>query len=74
MAEAFNYRGCWSFPIHTTARKFVGTFAVYWRKPRKATSRDVEFAGLVTQTAAIIIARHLDAEQRKRAEVAHHKL
>ncbi|MBN9522247.1 GAF domain-containing protein [bacterium] len=27
-AARFDYRGCWSFPIHTEAGRFVGTFAV----------------------------------------------
>jgi PAS domain S-box-containing protein len=70
MAEKFDYRGCWSFPIHTAAGQFVGTFAMYFRQPRAASSRDLEFAELVTQTAAIIIVRHTDAEERRRAEEA----
>ena len=70
LAEKIDFRGCWSFPIHTTAKKYVGTFALYWRKPREATTRDLEFAALVTQTAGIIIARHSDLEVCRRAEVA----
>jgi len=70
MTEMFDYRACWSFPIHTMAGKFVGTFAAYFRQAREASSRDVRFAELVTQTAAIIIARHIDAELRKSAEEA----
>jgi two-component system CheB/CheR fusion protein len=70
MAEKFDYRGCWSFPIHTAAGKFMGTFAAYFRQPRAATPRDEMFGELVTQTAAIIIARHIDAELRKSAEAA----
>lgn len=70
LAEKFDYRGCWSFPIHTTAGKYVGSFALYWRKPREANQRDIEFAALVTQTAGMIIARHCDMEVRRRAEEA----
>jgi two-component system CheB/CheR fusion protein len=70
MAQKFDYRGCWSFPLHTTAGNFVGTLALYFRKPREATPLDLEFAQLVTQTAAIIVARHMDAELRKSAERA----
>ena len=70
MAEKFDYRGCWSFPVHTVAGRFVGTFAIYSRQPREASPRDLEFAELVTQTAAIIIVRHTDAEERRRAETA----
>ena len=40
MAEKFGYRGCWSFPVHTAAGRFVGTFAVYWPQPRDADIAD----------------------------------
>jgi PAS domain S-box-containing protein len=70
MAQKADFRGCWSFPIRTTAGTFVGTFAVYWQQPREATSQDLELAALVTQAAAIIIARHTDAEMRREAEDA----
>jgi GAF domain-containing protein/AmiR/NasT family two-component response regulator len=70
LAERFEYRGCWSFPIHTSAGKFIGTFAVYRRQPREATRRDVEFASLLTHAAAIIMSRHTEAEVRQRAEEA----
>jgi PAS domain S-box-containing protein len=70
LAEQAGYRGCWSFPIHTSAGKFVGTFAVYSRQPRDATVQEVEFAQLIAQTAAMIIARHSDADVRRRAEDA----
>lgn len=67
MAARFGYRGCWSFPIHTADRRFAGTFALYWPEPREATANDTELAGRITQTAAMIIARHERAEQRRSA-------
>ncbi len=70
MAERFDYRGCWSFPIHTSAGKFVGTFAVYSRQPREAIRRDLDLASLLTQTASIIISQHTEAQVRKQAEEA----
>jgi PAS domain S-box-containing protein len=70
MAAKFGYRGCWSFPLHSIAGKFVGTLAVYSREPRSAEERDLELARLMTQTAAIIVARHWDSENRLRAEIA----
>src|ERR1700722_1921718 len=42
MAARFGYRGCWSFPIHTAARRFAGTFALYWPESREATANDTE--------------------------------
>jgi PAS domain S-box-containing protein len=70
MAEKFDYRGCWSFPIHTAAGKFVGTLAIYSRQPREATKRDVELGSLLTHTASIIVSRHKETESRKKAEQA----
>src|SRR5262245_38986627 len=70
LAEKFHYHGCWSFPIHTATGTFIGTLAVYWPHPREATRLDLELAGLMTQSAAIIIARHTDAEVRRQAEDA----
>lgn len=70
LAERFDYRSCWSFPIHTSAKRFVGTLAVYWRHPREAAQRDLQLASLLTQTASVIIAQHLEAEKRERVEIA----
>ncbi|MBV9761201.1 MAG: PAS domain S-box protein [Acidobacteriaceae bacterium] len=70
LAEKFDYRGCWSFPIRSSAGKFVGTLAIYWRQPRDAARRELDLAELITQTAAIIIVRHTDALERARAETA----
>ena len=70
LAERFDYRGCWSFPIHNSAGKYVGTFAIYSRRPREATERDLELASLLTHTASIIIAQHAESEARGQAESA----
>jgi signal transduction histidine kinase/CheY-like chemotaxis protein len=74
LAERFDYRGCWSFPVHTSAGKFVGTFAVYSRQPREPTQRDRELASALTHTAAIIISRHAEVEERKQAQEDLHNL
>jgi two-component system, chemotaxis family, CheB/CheR fusion protein len=66
----FEFRGCWSFPVETTAGKVIGTFAMYHRDPRDATPRDVELATLLTRAAALIISRYQEAEKRARAEAA----
>ena len=70
MARRFDYRGCWSFPIHSSAGRYVGTFAIYSRNPRKATARDLELASLMTHTASIILSRHTESEARQHAEDA----
>lgn len=70
MARRFQYRGCWSFPIHSRKGEFVGTFALYWPQPAKAGSSDIEVANLVTNTAGIIIGRDLEARHRRAAEAS----
>ena len=70
LAEKFDYRACWSFPVNSATGKFVGTLAIYSPRPREATPQEIEFAQMVVQTAAIIIARHMDAEVRRRTEQA----
>jgi two-component sensor histidine kinase len=67
LAERYRFRGCWSFPIETVASKVVGTFAIYFESPREATPRDYASAAALTRTAAIIISRNQEAEERARA-------
>ncbi|KRB49240.1 hypothetical protein ASE04_18910 [Rhizobium sp. Root708] len=68
MAMRHGYRGCWSFPIHSSTGAYVGTFALYWPEPRAATADDVRLADLITQSAAIIIARDIDAARLRESE------
>lgn len=70
LAERFDFRGCWSFPIRTAAGKFVGTLAIYSRRPREARDCDLELCSLLTRTASIIISQHFELEARKQAEAA----
>jgi two-component sensor histidine kinase len=67
LAERYDYRGCWSFPIETMTGKVVGTFAMYFRGPRAATPRDYARAAIVTRTAAIIISHSREAKERDEA-------
>jgi len=70
LAQRFDYRGCWSFPIHSAAGTLVGTLALYWREPREATARDVQLALLLTILVFFIFAGHRESEIRKQAEHA----
>jgi GAF domain-containing protein len=57
LAAAFNYRGCWSFPIEGRGGKIFGTFSMYFKNPSQANDRDIQFASIMTDTAAEIIGR-----------------
>ena len=70
LAETFDYRACWSFPVHTAGREFIGTLAVYSREPREATARDQEIGALLARTASIIIAKNRELQARQEAEDA----
>jgi PAS domain S-box-containing protein len=70
LAEEYDFRGCWSFPIETRAGKPIGTFAMYFASAREATPHDLALADVVTQAAAIIISHHTEAQERTRAEEA----
>ena len=70
LAKEHDFRGCWSFPIETRDGKPVGTFAMYFTTAREAGPHDLALADVVTHTAAIIISRHTEAQERARAEEA----
>lgn len=70
VAEKYDYRGCWSFPIKTKDNKAMGSFAMYFRNPRKAGFKDIVLADIVTQSAALIISNYTDIQERERAEQA----
>jgi len=75
LAEKYDYRGCWSFPVESAGGQLVGSFAWYFREPRSATPEDLELAQSLVGTASIIIThnRNLlaarESEQRLRALV-----
>jgi len=68
LAERYQFRACWSFPIETLSGKVVGTFAMYFKSPRCATPRDLESATVLARAAAIIICQSQEAEDRAHAE------
>ncbi|MDR5761245.1 chemotaxis protein CheB [Caballeronia sp. LZ035] len=59
LAEKFGYRGCWSFPVESTEGSLIGSLAMYSGEPRQPTSMDLELAEAFTQTAGVIIGRHV---------------
>ncbi len=55
LAEEYGYRGCWSFPVETTAGELVGTFTLYFPEPRSPRPDELDFAEALCSSAAIII-------------------
>ena len=62
LAEKANLRACWSDPIISSTGNILGTFAIYFREPRKPTQSDLDFIGDSARLAAIAI-EHKQAEQ-----------
>jgi PAS domain S-box-containing protein len=50
-------RACWSTPIHSSDKRVLGTFAIYWREPRRPTDEDQKAINQVTHLAAVAIER-----------------
>jgi signal transduction histidine kinase len=68
LAREHGFRACWSFPIRSFGGKVLGTFALYHPAVREPDSRDLDLVNLLAETAAVLIGRHGEAENRKRAE------
>jgi formate hydrogenlyase transcriptional activator len=60
---AHGLRACWSTTILAPNGLVLGTFAIYWREPRRPTEYDQKTIGQVTHLAAVAI-------ERKRNEAA----
>lgn len=65
LAQKHGIRACWSFPLHSTTGKLLGTFALYHRIPGEPEPRDLESVAFLASTAAIVIEQHRLAEERR---------
>lgn len=68
LAQEYDFRGCWSFPLELASGRLVGSFAMYFREPRTPTPSDLELVDTVTHAAEFIIFRHQEDEKRARRE------
>jgi PAS domain S-box-containing protein len=69
LAAEHGLGACWSIPIFSGTGKLLGTFALYYGKPKQPTSEDLELVDMVTRSAALIIERKAIEEQlRDRSE------
>ena len=63
LARAHGLRACWSTPILATDRRVLGTFAFYYRAPRRPTPEDLNLVARVSRLAGIAIERRQMEEQ-----------
>lgn len=59
---------CWSTPIFSSLGRLIGTFAMYYREPRRPTQRDQEIVEQITNLAGVAIERKLTYDQLQRSE------
>src|SRR5258708_17583305 len=55
LALSHGLRACWSSPIFSSHAEVLGTFAMYYRRPRRPAPRDLRAVDIVTRTVAIAI-------------------
>lgn len=69
LIHGYNLRACWSHPIYTSdSKKPVGTFALYFRKPRSPKEGELDLILRSRDLAALIIEQHQQRIKRERFE------
>ncbi len=67
LAEKAGLRASWSEPVVAASGEILGTFAMYYREPRRPSEEDLEFIKTTAHVAGIAI-------ERKRTEDEHRSL
>jgi signal transduction histidine kinase len=70
LAMSQGLRACWSVPVLATDQRVLGTFAFYYRAPRKPVEADLEITARASRLAGIAIERS-QLEQQLRDLSAH---
>jgi PAS domain S-box-containing protein len=68
LALAHLLRACWSTPIFSSEGKVIGTFAMYYRKPRSPSPREQDTIKHITHLAGVAIQRKLAETARRESE------
>ena len=67
-AELYKLRACWSTPIRAPGGKILGTFAMYYRHPRRPDAHELRLIEVSTHLAALAIERKRAAEALRDSE------
>lgn len=68
LALSFGLRACWSVPILSSEARVLGTFATYYRKPKRPARLDSQIVNTVTRTAVVAIERTLRIQRLEESE------
>jgi len=67
-ALAHGLRACWSSPILSVEKSVLGTFAIYYREPRRPASQQQTVIDQITHLASIALERKRAEETLRRSE------
>jgi PAS domain S-box-containing protein len=67
LALSHSLRACWSIPVSPQG-KVIATFAMYYREPRRPSTRDQEMIDQITNLAGVAIQHKLAQEKLQRSE------
>lgn len=70
LAEVHDLKSCWSHPILSSKGSVLGTFAFYYQEPRHPTELETQAMQVLVHTAALVLERHQEAQERSMAEQA----
>jgi PAS domain S-box-containing protein len=66
LALAHGLQACWSTPILSSARRVLGTLAIYYREPRSPTPQEHNLIEQITHLASIAVEREQAEEAQLR--------
>lgn len=66
LAEQYGLRACWSTPFFSAARKVLGTFAIYYRQPKRPDYSDLMVISHATRLASVAVERSQQVSELKR--------
>lgn len=70
LAAAHGLRACWSHPILSSKGEVLGTFAFYYGEVCTPTELETKAMQVLVHTAALVLERHREAQERQAAERA----
>ena len=62
VAATYGLRACWSHPVFDAQRRVIGTFALYFREPRRPTPQHRRLIESATHLAAVAITNRREHE------------
>src|ERR1700755_268568 len=68
LALPHSLRACWSAPVFSSQGKAMAHFAMYYRKPRRPTQRDLAIIDQIAHLAGVAIQQKLAQEKLQRSE------